>query len=419
MLQLGLLVASAYIPRTYIQENMEESADYLLEKEVFFYANSSDVSAKIDRYADSILLGIAYSYDSDAPISSVMRSSYYHTDTENENVNLKLAVSNELLPNTNYTRYWHGSIAIFRPLLTIFNIEQIYILNAVILFVLFIALLVLTYKKLGIGALICLLISGIMTSLWYVPLSLEYIWTILLMCIAGIISLFIYKCNNCGLFMFFLTIGSFTAYFDFLTTETLTLLLPLVIVTIARHKDNMFKNSKDYISHSAYISLFWLLGYTLAWIAKWSLASIVLHENVFSTALSQAAVRVNGETSSLTGFTRYFAAIARNISCLFPFSMISKNRLAFCLLTFIIVFTLYFLIKKQKDCVLANHLLLLALIPYIRFLLLSNHSYVHYFFTFRAQFATIFCIGLAFIYGTDRDLLKKEWRKLWGHKKKK
>lgn len=35
-----------------------------------------------------------------------------------------------------------------------------------------------------------------------------------------------------------------------------------------------------------------------------------------------------------------------------------------------------------------------ALIPYVRYLVLHNHSYIHFFFTYRAQVATIMAIVL-------------------------
>ena len=418
-LQLSILSLSACIPSSLIQTNMEESASYLLANDVFFNANSYDSGSRIDRYADSILLGIAYSYDNRHPITSVISSAYYHTDTANENVNLYVAVTNKYSPNLNYVRYWHGSIAIIRPLLTIFNLKQIYILNAVILTFLFLTLLINTKKVLGIAPMFCLIIAGITTSIWYVPMSLEYTWTIIIMCIASIIALHTYDKSNHFLRLFFLITGSLTAYFDFLTTETLTLMLPLALILIARYDSNINQNAKRHLKSTVCMCVFWFIGYASAWIMKWLLASIILNENIFKTAFSQAAVRINGETDSLTGLSRQLGAIIRNLSCLFPFSLIPNNGYVICILFFVLIFIIYFLIRMETCNSFANLLILIALVPYLRFLILSNHSYIHYFFTFRAQFTTIFCIGMAFVYGTDKALLEKEWRKLCKIPKKK
>ena len=86
--QFGCLIAAACIPRTDIQHNLEESSALLNRHEVFFYASASNPASRIDRYADSILMNIIYYYDSEHPVTSVLRASYYQTDSEYEKLNL-------------------------------------------------------------------------------------------------------------------------------------------------------------------------------------------------------------------------------------------------------------------------------------------------------------------------------------------
>lgn len=42
-------------------------------------------------------------------------------------------IENSREPNNEYLRYWNGYILLLRPLLTIFNIEQIYKINMCLL----------------------------------------------------------------------------------------------------------------------------------------------------------------------------------------------------------------------------------------------------------------------------------------------
>ena len=105
----GALVFVAKIPQAKVKENMYRSASYLCEREVFFRVLEDVPSTMIDRYADSILLGIAYQYDSEEPFSSVAWSSYYANSSTNENENLYVAVTEEKEANQQYLRYWHGS----------------------------------------------------------------------------------------------------------------------------------------------------------------------------------------------------------------------------------------------------------------------------------------------------------------------
>ncbi len=408
IIQTSFLLLVAIIPKSAIQKNSEESADYLLKNEVFFYLNTNDKASYIDRYADSILLNISYNYNEDAPLSSIMRSSYYYTEEYNENVNLKTAVTEQLEPSVDYMRYWHGSIAIVRPLLTFFNIQQIYILNAVVMVALVILCSVLIIRQLNIGVCICFLISMVSINIWYVPFSLEYTWTILLSLIACCVILLLKDKSSSCTNIFFLIIGSLTAYIDFLTTETITLMLPVILIITYKYKINAISNLKTGFKFALFSSIYWLGGYISAWLMKWTLASIILKQNVFSISMEHAGYRINGIADSVTGITRSIRAISRNVSCLFPLNFLKENTFFFFVLTLFIIFIFYYLFKKQEKCHLSNLLLILSLVPYVRYFVLSNHSYIHYFFTFRAQIVTAFCILLAFVNGINIKYFKRK-----------
>ena len=142
-LMASLLVLSALIPRGAIEPQMRESAALLKESELFGTAVDGAEGSRIDRYADSILLNIAWNYDAKEPLRSVMLSEYYYTAYQNENDNLYDAVADGAEANRQYLRYWHGSIALLRPLLTVLTLRQIYVLHGVLLAALAAALLTL------------------------------------------------------------------------------------------------------------------------------------------------------------------------------------------------------------------------------------------------------------------------------------
>ena len=85
-IQILLLFSSALISNSTIVNNYKESADFLCERQVFFELNEGINASKIDRYADSILLNIAWNIDKN--LSSILMDSYYYTDSQNENDNL-------------------------------------------------------------------------------------------------------------------------------------------------------------------------------------------------------------------------------------------------------------------------------------------------------------------------------------------
>lgn len=412
------LTLVAMIPKSNIKKNIDESTDILLKKSVFFYVNENDYASRIDRYADSILLNIAYSYDSKQPLESVMKASYYYEETQNENHNLKTTVTENLQPNKDYIRYWHGSNIIVKPLLLFTNINGIYTLNTIVIVILLLMVLIQLWKRINKATAICMLISCIAASIWYVPLSLEYTWNIIIMLIAILFSVHTYIKAPTMLIYFFIIIGNITAYFDFLSTETLTYTVPMICILLLTHKENPLYKVKDYLKPTIQYGVGWLIGYASAWIMKWTMASIVLQTNAFQLALQQANVRISGEAANLSFWNQAIGSLIRNMICLFPFSLLKENAFGAIMLTTSLIAIFYYLFKKQKDTTLSTVLLLIALIPYFRFILISNHSYLHYFFTYRAQLASIFAVGLAILYGIDYTLLKKEWSKLCRHTKK-
>ena len=62
------------------------------------------------------------------------------------------------------------------------------------------------------------------------------------------------------------------------------------------------------------------------------------------------------------------------------------------IILFVIVCLVYLFHMGKISKTLYVPLGLLALLPYVRYLVLSNHAYLHYFFTYRAQLVTVMII---------------------------
>ncbi len=390
----GILVLSAMIPRSAISFNLRESAEYLCEEELFEMLVDDVESSKIDRYADSILLAIAYQYDSERPLASVMLSSYYRVESQNENENLLAAVTNEYAPNQQYLRYWHGSNAIVRPLLFFLNIREIYVLNGVLLAVLAFILLAILLKSRAFMPAAGVAAGLVLTAVWYVPLSLEYTWTYLLMLLLSIFGFLLARKEKWNLLgYFFLLGGMVTNFVDFLTTETLTLLVPLLLILWTDRQRNPAKPILYLFRSAGKAALAWGCGYVGMWMMKWGMAALVLRENVLPYILGHIEERVGGDIG--IGICRYITgAVSRNVRCLFP--------LEYGVTGVILGFTVLFLVvyigcvyHKKHICWKCIFLYgLVGTVPYLRYIVLHNHSYLHFFFTYRAQLATVLALGL-------------------------
>lgn len=407
-----LLVLSALIPDSVIKGNMQSSADYLCEKEVFFYQWDKEIKpSMIDRYADSILLNIAYHFDSSDPIKSVIRSDYYFTEYQNENNNLRDAVSNDLPANQQYMRYWHGSAAVVLAAHAFTDIRGMYIISAIVLAVLTALLLFVLIKNRAYTAAVGLAAALVAVGIWFVPYSLEYIWVFVVAEIVSILAvIFAVKGNTAVLGVLFLISGIVTNFLDFLTCETITVLVPLLLVISIRHSKGA--PAKENVLLSVKSAVLWGVGYAGMWVLKWLVAAIVTGEDVMPYITGHIAERV-ADTGSASFVVSALEGWLRNLGCLFPVGYGAVGIIATVVLGLGVLYLCFVYRKKGID---GGMILLCAIIgfaPFIRFTILNNHSYLHYFFAYRALAATVLalCLIIAEIIGKGRaknDIKKRK-----------
>ena len=412
-LLFSLLTLSSKISKNAIQENIEESVE--------FFKENAGVEEKLKRreyttihyYADAVLLNIIYCIDSQKPIESTLWAKHYKEVYADINNDFIKVVEENKEPNEQYLRYWHGSMVILRPLLTILNIEQIYLFNKIVMYALTVILFILIFKKSKKLAII-FFISMTMIAFPIVPCCLEYSWTFFIMLINSIIAILIENKGNKNLYMLFFIAGILTCFFDFLTTEIITFFVPVLLVLIIRKEDNRLKNFKEGFIFVGISCTLWGTSYLAMWLTKWVLASIILNVNTIEYVKDNAMLRINGLEGLFSKKEMYIGALYKNWHNLYPINIVKsrKNLLKYALIffTILLVFIDWKNIKKKW---FAGLLILVALMPYLRYLALANHSYRHAFFTFREQI--ISCIALigAILEILNYKLLVKKikWRK--------
>lgn len=391
---LALLVIAALIPKEKIKDNSLISAEYLCAGEQFGSVIEDIDATCIDRYADAILLNIAYCYDSRSPLRTVLLSAYYFSPFHEENENFMNAVKKDLTPNQQYMRYWHGSIALVRPLLIFLSIKQIYTLNAVVLVSLTAVLAVMLLKRKKRCAVIALASGLIAGGSIFVPLSLEYTWTYLVMLTASIIAVKLADRDSFfGYMLFFMLTGMVTSYLDFLTTETLTFTVPFIILVWLKKTDSLGRNVREAFVFFLNQAVSWGIGYAGMWVLKWVLTAAVFAEDVLPYVSGHISERLGGDMG-IGLFAFLTGALMRNAGCLFPAGYGTAGIIAAFLLIFMAAYIgyVYHVNSFHKRILLL--LALTGLIPFVRYLILHNHSYIHFFFTYRAQVATVMALVL-------------------------
>ena len=405
-IMVGALDLVARIPHEAIEQKSVESAKYMQSRgDEYIDLIPNQIGSRSDYYADSISLSISYALDENDSLRSALLAKFA-TDDPFVTQNYVNQVLEGEKAEQEYLRYWHGYLIIIRPLMTFMNIEQIYLLNLVIFCGLFISIIVRLFrhdeKILGIAFAVA------MIACWsfFTPVALEYIWMFLLMLLAVHITMsLVWKEKIRYLpFLLFMT-GMWAAYFDFLTTETITVTMPLLFALWLNRKA---WKGKEAIKFVIRCSILWLVAFAFTWMSKWVITGIIMGENVWPFIAEHIAERTVGDVNFRNPVVLFFSMIFRTIGGNMPFCLgVPGGMMTIFLIVTILVLLKEFRCKKYNN-VLVKAMTLVCLITAARFIVLLSHTCHHSFFTFRALCAPMMAAILILYEVVDFKKFKKE-----------
>lgn len=145
------------------------------------------------------------------------------------------------------------------------------------------------------------------------------------------------------------------------------------------------------------LSIAWFAGYGVCWVSKWLISDALGSGSVFFDALNQAALRsgtsvyegVGDTTITISGFN----AVYRNFAMCFSRSLIAALGILVAALPCHLKCTHRSINRRYFQLLLP--LAIVALLPYLWYLALPNHSFVHSWFTYRAQMVTLAALLVA------------------------
>lgn len=425
-LTLALLWAAIFgascIPNELISDNMLASSIYYSDKDAFVY--SGEMRKTVDNYADSILLNVAWNMGGENPFVSCLDTKYFDGTEDGvdygENWGLYCAITGRQPANTDYTRYWHGMTVFVRLFMLFTDVNGIKLIGTIAAFVLLAASCAILIKRRQFFAAGALVFSFICVHIWNVSLALEYQPAVLVTLAVLPFFILFEKHGDGALSILAVISGVLIAFFDFLTAETLTILIPLAIVFIIRKQDERFGDFKQNLFTMLKCGGAWLLSYAGTFGAKWLLASAVTGENKLFAALSSAEIRFVGEAEELSPVKQFFLAPLANLSTLFGGTERVEPACIILglILSAAILGAVFYLFRSRSkfDGAFSLIMLITALLPFLRFFVLNNHSYLHEYFTYRALAATILAV-LAIVWFTLDFRMKKEPAKKKGTRK--
>ena len=376
----GLLILSAMLPHT-------RKFDSLMRRSAKILSMGGDYpeinGVTLDHSTDSLILNIAYSFDSKQPVRSAMESNYL---VEKQKLSTAVLLDMTNAKKADYTkhsygRYWFGQSAVMKILHYVWHLNKIYTLyGSLVLLLSFIAVLY-AHKTAGSTGVFGLFIVLALCNFQVFFQSLQYP-PVICIGLAGLIWMCSQTDSGCRGPVFF-TLGMLTAYFDLLTAPVLSFGIPALFICgkdFSRLECREQKDWKNWFKIWCGYPAAWIAGYILSWGTKMLLG----------IGVSGDVQGVIGQIFLRVGTIRGTQKISRWEAVLENFRILYENTQLVLSVTVSVLALL--LIAKIYDWKMRNLFfnrslffgyLMLALIPLAVIFLMANHTYIHSWMTYR------------------------------------
>ena len=396
----GAMTRSYSLDDKRIISHVSESAETIEREGMYPKIMISSEKSWLDNFTDSWMLTIAMGVEGNTPLQQAAGCYYINAKTAENRVDnlLKIVKGEKEVEVKEYARYWHGYQVFLRPLLQVFNYEEIRYINMFGIMGLFVMAACLLKEKIGTGSSVAFVISMLMSMIIIVPMSMQFssIYYVTMISIV-LLTMFSKKIMKKDLmYAYFFLVGAFTSFFDLLTAPIMTLGFSLVVYTYLELKDNgIGKNTVEIISKS----FSWSMGYLMTWSGKWVIAQFITKKEIIKDALAQILSRTSSrinevEISKVEAITKNLAKYINGVNI--------KLILALIVITLIL-----FIIMKKKNSINMLPTVLVAFYPIVCYLVMTNHSFLHFWFTYRNLTVSCFAILSFILYTIDFDRYKK------------
>ena len=393
-----LLVLASAIPSSLLKQNVGNSLRVFQTEGQYPSVGVVGRQIVLDDYTDSLMMNTAYSVNSLEPVRSAVADVRYASSPQeiNQIVNLESSYQGKKQNPVSYERYWHGYLTFLRPALTVLSYSEIRILLLIISYVLCAAFLYLVGKKIGVIQAIIFFTGLQSVDFFYLGQSLQFSGVFLIGLSTSIYLLLTERKNTSQYLLFFIT-GAATSYVDLLTAPLVSLGLLLTTAYLLRKKRNV-------------VALFgsWSVGYALFWISKILLAQVTYFPHAVQSGFSQMVDRMVGKADA--NFT-LLTTIKLNLFQLIGYARQSKIAVLVGVIILTLFLIRYHALKKEKTGQVVP-LLIIAVIPYLWYLIVANHSYLHVWYTYRAQLMSVTAFLLILSEFTNWKKVQQDWTKL-------
>jgi hypothetical protein len=289
----------------------------------------------------------------------------------------------QLPEGSSYLRYWHGSSAVFRPVLALFGLPTLRILTFGALVLATISLGRRVRRVAGTAAAAGLLAPLVLTTDYMELTAVAHHALALAVALAGgnlALAAAQGNPNHARAWFSAVVSGAAFVYVDLLTNVPGAWMLPAALTMVAARQRGL--RTPRIFGLGLTAGLGWIVGYAGMWFGKWVFAAAVLgRERVQDDVRDTIRERIDGD--SQWSEDRFGAAIADNVDY-----WLGRPLALLVLVASLIVIAVAVSRTLRGGGVHAVLLLTVvaapALLPFAWFELASNHSQVHFWFTYRS-----------------------------------
>ena len=380
----ALLLAAFALPTEPMREHALASQDVFAREGSYPMARTLGVDAKLDNFTDSMML-VQAGYQ--APETTLLQRTlnvyrpFPHGNRGAAGVYAESLAAPAPAPQSNYGRYWHGYLAVLKPLLSLFTYEQLRVVNAVWVALLGLIVVALMWRR-GLRRYI---LPFVVTVLLFDPVAtaMNMFYTqvyavTMLACIAILSGWNWLRARTGRLLLLFTLTGCLTSYLDLLTCPLVSFGVPCVFCLCLAAPD-----WKDGLKLVLTALICWGIGYGGMWAGKWVLAALLGGENI--GLLETLRLR-----SSAAGASNPLGAIAVIVKRLLVHLRVPMLAVA---LLLALALGVLFLRRSPWEKLKSLEWLpwaALCLLPFFWIAFTQNHSYIHRWFVYRLLAICVF-----------------------------
>lgn len=377
ILCFSLMVVTYTLPTDNAYESIVADAD--LFSNLHFSTIPGYDTTSLDLYSDSIILSEICYYNHNVSLFDNSMSNYGTRDGHDFG---KFVGGNESVIK-DYARYWHGNLVVLKVLFLFLDYNAIKLLELFFEVVMFIFIVKLMYGNNLKNYIIPFILSLFLIHPEVIGLSMQYfaMFNIMLISVCILLKFKEKLFKNNRLLYYFLAVGMLANFFDLTTYPLITLGIPAIFYLLLEKDQNSIKQN---VIKILLFGIVWSVGFIGMWISKWIISSIILNKNVVANALEQFSWRV-----SSAEFSR-FDAILANV-------LIYHKKVYLIIFVLIGIYYIKRLINARNKITLDGikqiaPFLCIALMPFAWYFVLSNHSYIHFWFTYRDLLIFFFAV---------------------------